>query len=133
MLSNLQEIKIRLYGAQAIFSTDLSAAEVEDNKKYLLDEETIPVLKTLEGFVLGGENLIKWSKTLAIAQNKWNVSNLSNEESKVLSIEESGDFSAAVFSGSNSLCSPLISYVEEYKNRDFCLSFYIERGTMGEI
>lgn len=124
--SNLDRIKIRLYSKIATFenTTNLTDEVLEENSSYLLDMETIPVLTSMEGYEFGGENLIKWSKTLPIGTNKWYESNNTNVISAL-----DGEFTTRVWSAgsASSLTSPKISYDEEYAGKTFCLSFYIKR------
>lgn len=123
---NLQNIYIKLYSKQAS-SFENSSSWFSENDKYLLDSETIPVLTSLEGYQIGGENLIKWSKTLSIETNKWYENN-SNNVANILD----GDFTTKVWSAgaASSLVSPKISYAEEYAGKTFCLSFYIKRDNL---
>lgn len=116
--SSLTKIKVRLYSAQATGAplTDSS------NDQYILDEETIPVLKSMDGYELGGENLIRWSKTLSSEANKW------DENSENISITSNEDFSEAVFNGTSTeeysiLRSPKILISEELRGKTLCLSF----------
>jgi hypothetical protein len=57
---------------------------------YLLDEETIPILTSMEGYVVGGENLLKWSRTLPVEAGKWT-------KSSKISITSDGSFSTATW------------------------------------
>jgi hypothetical protein len=106
--SNLNKIYIRLYSAAAI---DLNINNLDNFKEYLLDQEEIPILADMLGMEFGGENLIKWSKTLPIETNKWYENN-SNNVANILD----GDFTTKVWSAgaASSLVSPKISYAEEY-------------------
>ena len=116
---NSQFVYFRLYGANANFSGGIN---LEDNAEYLLDVESIPILTSMEGYEIGGENLLRWSKTLPIENNKWTVNGS-------VIIEETQDFSIAKWTASEDssiLSSPEISYEEEYISKDFCLSFYMK-------
>ena len=131
--SNLKEIKLRLYSAKASFSATATSGELSTNAKYLLDEETIPVLKSMDGYVLGGENLIRWSKTLPIGTNKW-------VKSSSLSVGQEEDFSTMIFSSSGatantwlSFRSPKIRMTEDYYGRDFCFSCLVKLDSTNPI
>ena len=121
--SNLQNLQIRLYKSTAFdgkaVNTTISSTEIDSNANYLLDSEVIPVLTSMEGYEIGGDNLIKWSKTFSsLDSNRWTI------DSNV-SIQSSLDFFEAVWSGTGSIYSPLIEYSSAYSNKDFCLSFDI--------
>ena len=125
---NLDRIKIRLYSKIATFdsSTNLTDSVLETNAQYLLDVETIPILTSMEGFKIGGENLIRWSKTIPIAQNKW-------IKTKDCSTYEEADFTVMDFSFSgltekkqNSFSTPRIRMTENYYEKEFCFSCLIK-------
>lgn len=123
--TKLESIMVRLYSALAkdiTSSTTLNNNLLNENSKYLLDTETIPVLTSMDGYQFGGENLIKWSKTLSFETNKW------YENSENISIISNEDFSEAVFNGTNTenysiLRSPKILISEELRGKTLCLSF----------
>lgn len=121
----LESIMIRLYSSLAkdiTSSATLNESLLNENSKYLLDTETIPILTSMEGYEFGGENLIRWSKTLSSEANKW------NENSENISITSNEDFSEAVFNGTSTeeysiLKSPKILISEELRGKTLCLSF----------
>ena len=121
--SSLTKIKVRLYSAQAMGSLTASS-----NDQYILDEETIPVLKSMDGYTIGGENLIKWSKTLPLENEKWVKSNNSST-----SIGQDKDFSTMNFSVSGATSNtwyyfraPKIRMTEDYYEKEFCVSCLIK-------
>ena len=73
-----KNLYLRLYSSKATSLKNLSANAQVSNpdsySSYILDEETIPILTSMEGFVVGGENLLKWSRTLPVETGKWTKS-----------------------------------------------------------
>ena len=122
--SGLKSIQIRLYGSAS--TVDSAPNDLENNKKYLYDMETIPILTSLEGYEIGGENLLKWSKTIPLEVNKWRTS---GEE--YLTIEKDGDFSIMNFNTTEEgeddrwycFASPKISLTSDMIGKLYCLSF----------
>ena len=120
----LEKVHIRLYSGQASISE--GNIDLENNEKYLLDRETIPVLTSLEGYEIGGENLLQWSKTIPLEVNKWRTS---GEE--YLTIEKDGDFSIMNFNTMEEgeddrwycFVSPKISLTSDMIGKQYCLSF----------
>ena len=127
--SNFQNLQVRLYKSTAFngkaVNGTITSNEIESNADYLLDSEVIPVLTSMEGYEIGGDNLIKWSKTFSsLDSSRWTLN--SN-----VSIQSSLDFFEAVWNGTGPIYSPLIEYSSAYSNKDFCLSFDIDRsGTL---
>lgn len=124
--SNFQNLQVRLYKSTAFnekaVNTTITPTEIQSNAAYLLDSEVIPVLTSMEGYEIGGDNLIKWSKTFSsLDSSRWTIGDN-------VSIQSSLDFFEAVWSGTNSIYSPLIEYSSAYSYKDFCLSFDIYRG-----
>ena len=129
--TKLESIIVRLYSALAkgiTSSATLNDNLLNENSIYLLDMETIPVLTSMDGYQFGGENLIKWSKELPIASNKW----VSSHE--LLTIGQDGEFSTLDFnvptfsSGDQSFKNfktPRIKLDKEYIGKTFCFSCYI--------
>ena len=126
--TNIEKIYLRLYSNKAsLMEETVSGKDLKNYEEFLLDSEDIPILTSLEGYQIGGENLIKWSKTIPIETNKWYENNNNN----VVNILD-GDFTTKVWSAgaARSLVSPKISYAEEYAGKTFCLSFYIKRDNL---
>lgn len=125
--SGLKNIQIRLYGSASTVDNDPN--DLENNKKYLYDMETIPILTSLEGYEIGGENLLKWTKELPIETNKWKAS------STIETIKE-GEFGIFNFNVStdslvngeswHSVKSSKIEFSQDYLGKSFCISFYIK-------
>lgn len=114
--SGAKNIQIRLYGSAS--TVDNVPIDLEKNKKYLYDMETIPILTSLEGYEIGGENLLKNTKKMTISESLWSKSN--NVE-----INEDESFAIAMFSNeeANYLFSPLSDFDKDFINEQFCLSF----------
>lgn len=147
---NLDNIIIRLYSNLASFNSTTNIIEtiLNENARYLLDVETIPVLTSLEGAQIGGENLLPWTKSFKndfnLLANKWWGDNKEKEEERVfleeLAIIKEGDFNTLEWESprtetiSNnkeegySFYSPKILLETEYLKSQFCLScdIYIE-------
>lgn len=112
-----KNIQIRLYGSAS--TVDSNPNDLETNKNYLYDIETISILTSLEGYEIGGENLLKWTKDLSNEVNKW--------YSDTVSYTKEGDFGILNFpeESASSIYSPKIKIEKEYINNSFCLSFLI--------
>jgi hypothetical protein len=119
--SNIDNIYFRLYSPQ------MKSSNLEENSAYLLDEETIPVLTSLDGVEIGGDNLLRWTRTMPIENNKWKLEG--NNASSYITQRLEGDFTCTVFNK-----SPLYSYIvtpkeqinSEYVNKTFCFSCYVK-------
>lgn len=122
---NLNKIYIRLYSAAA---TSLNISNLDNFKEYLLDQEEIPILADMLGMEFGGENLIKWSKTLPIESYKW--SKTSGDAN--LTISQDGDFAVMnLYSNDGtktwrSFCSPKINLLSEYIGKSFVFSCMVK-------
>ena len=152
---NLDNIIIRLYSNLAFNNiTDITEAILNEtilneNEEYLLDIETLPVLTSLEGTQIGGENLLPWTKSFKndfnLLANKWRGDKKENEEGEIVFLEElaiikEGDFNTLEWespwvetnsnyrAGGYSFYSPKILLETEYLNSQFCLScdIYVE-------
>lgn len=126
---DLRNIQIRLYSSKAS-DGEINTDWLENNSQYLLDRETIPILHSLDGYEFGGENLLRWTKTLPLETNKWTRG---SNATSVISTEQEGDFSVASFSTTSvsgkeytyySLNSPKIKLTKELIGKEFCLSCY---------
>lgn len=135
--ANLQNIYLRLYSSQATFSSN-PTSDLSNNVKYLLDTETIPILTSLEGYQIGGENLLRWTKEMPVETNKWSYA---DAYSQVFTTIDSDGFSAInfVLNGTESsntwygFHSPKISLTEDYLNKTFCFSCLIKAEDINRI
>lgn len=121
--SNIDNIYIRLYSP--LMKPSLS---LENNRAYLLDEETIPVLTSLDGVEIGGDNLLRWTKTMPIETNKWSLYSVDSTDTDKIYQEQEGDFNSIVFDHSgfwSYVFSPKEKINEEYKDKTFCFSCYV--------
>lgn len=95
---------------------------------YLMDRETIPVLTSLEGVEIGGENLIQLSRNFQLDTDKWNYSFIDDN----IQFIENDDSTSVLFNFENLLMtrqfisSPFIIIDDGDKDKDFCLSFYFK-------
>ena len=118
--SNINNIYVRLYSPLIDPSLTL-----EKNSAYLLDEETIPVLTSLDGVEIGGDNLLRWTKTMPIETNKWSLNPVNTDN---IYQEQEGDFNSIVIDHSefwSYVFSPKEKINEEYKDKTFCFSCYV--------
>lgn len=122
-------IYLRLYDAKATGLTSggsIAAATLDNYTNYLMDEETVPIITSADGYEIGGENLLRWTKPLTVATDKWIITG------NKVSQGADGDFSVMDFSASgnstdiwHSYLSPAMRLEPEYVGRQFCLSFYV--------
>lgn len=118
--ANLQNIYLRLYSSQANFSSTPTSTEISNNAKYLLDTETIPILTSLEGYQIGGENLLRWSKEMPVEINKWSQNGAAIKE-------KDGDFGVfKLSSAASSIFAPMIPFKEEMINNHLTFSCYVK-------
>lgn len=100
---------------------------------YLMDRETIPILTSLEGAEIGGDNLLRFTRTL-----QWDIEDGSKN---LININKDVDTNIATFNFSNSngvtsggystcvLTSPKIYIEKEVENKTFCISFYFKNDS----
>lgn len=124
--ANLQNIYLRLYSSQATFSSN-PTSDISSNIKYLLDTETIPVLTSLEGYQIGGENLLRWTKDLPIENGKWTRT---KDSDSYLMVEKDGDFSVLKYfvtdtSTWKNFKSPRAPLEPEYIGKKLCFSCFV--------
>lgn len=122
-------ITFRLYRGTAIDSTKL------------VDIITVPIIVSQEGVVIGGENLIPWSKRMPEETNKWQ--RVGNGSSQGLEIEDSYGFSVIHINVSDkeiakdfpwcSYESPKIDIMPEYLGNQFTLSGYFYSDDWSKI
>lgn len=109
--SSMKQLSVRLYKSDA--------SSIEDTKN-LVDEETIPIITSMDGTEIGGENLLTWSRTFS-TENRWAY----NIENPGISIEPEKNFNVINFSNAlqnEGLFSPKISLEKDYLDKSFCFS-----------
>lgn len=119
---NLENIYVRLYSSQASItsSTTINEDILTSNASYILDMEIIPILTSLEGYQIGGENLLRWSKEMPVEANKW------SQYGSVTKTEKE-NFSIFNFSPSTgSIFAPVINFVPEMINNTLTFSCYVK-------
>lgn len=135
---NLDNIYIRLYSSLAEDYITNSNINLSNAAPYLLDMETIPVVTSMDGYEIGGENLIKYSKLFLLndenSNDKWFKSNTTmlsvlddeedSTEEKNLGFQVSGIGEAAENPWYN-FKSPKFRLKREYIGKDFCFSCYV--------
>ena len=104
---------------------------------YLMDRETIPILTSLEGAEIGGDNLLKFSRTFEAAENRWTYKYGFSDE---IAITKDNEFNVLNFNfaykditssdspnnGSCYVISPPFFIDEEVINKDLCFSIYFK-------
>lgn len=104
---------------------------------YLMDRETIPILTSLEGAEIGGDNLLKFSRTFEAAENRWTYKYGFSDE---IAITKDNEFNVLNFNfaykditssdspnnGSCYVISPSFFIDEEVINKDLCFSIYFK-------
>lgn len=109
------------------------ANDAAPEEKYLMDRETIPILTSLEGAEIGGENLIRFSRTLEAGTNKWTYKYGVADE---IQIVEGNGFNNINFNfkyntttnneGECYIISPAFFIDEEIRDKDLCFSYYFK-------
>ena len=134
--NNFSSIEIRLYGANIVNEaevgqniTSISTEILNKNKlsKYLRAADTIPLVTSMEGYSIGGENLLRWTKEMPIESGKWSRSGIPERVSTTI---DTDGFSVLTFNVDGSgefttwygLHSPTFAFSEEYMNKTFCFS-----------
>lgn len=109
------------------------ASDSNPEDAYLMDHETIPILTSLEGAEIGGDNLLRFTRTL-----QWDIQNGSEN---LINIYKDVDTNIATFNFSNLngvtsgdystcvLASPKIYIEKEIENKTFCISFYLKNDS----
>lgn len=108
----INNINVELYSSQ----------DTSWDEKYLLDKETIPILISLEGTQIGGENLIPWSKSFSTEEGRWDQGNSD------IFIETEDNFNLINFfetKENTGIFSPRIILEKNYLNKVFCFSCLI--------
>lgn len=102
-------------------------------EKYLMDRETIPILTSLEGAEIGGENLIRFSRTLESGPDKWFYKYGIADEIKI--VEGNGfnnlnfNFNYNIETNNEGECyiiSPAFFIDKEIRDKDLCFSYYFK-------
>ena len=132
---NLDNIYIRLYSSLAKNYITSSNINITEAAPYLLDMETIPIVTSMDGYEIGGENLLKYSKLFLLDnKDKWfksDTSKLSVLDDEEDSIEEKNlvfQVSGIGETAGNpwyNFKSPKFRLKKEYINKDFCFSCYV--------
>lgn len=90
----------------------------DSGKTQLLDTETIPVLTSYEGIEIGGENLIRWSKSLKTGAGKWSLESITTGKE--------GEFSTLIFNEGARCTTPKITRDDDWSSRNFVFSCLIK-------
>ena len=99
---------------------------------YLMDRETIPILTSLEGAEIGGENLIRFSRTLESGTNKWFYKYGISDEIRIIegngfnNINFNFKYDADTNKGDCYIISPAFFIDEEIRDKDLCFSYYFK-------
>lgn len=99
---------------------------------YLMDRETIPILTSLEGVEIGGENLIRLSRTLESGTNKWFYKYGISDEIRIIegngfnNINFNFKYDADTNKGDCYIISPAFFIDEEIRDKDLCFSYYFK-------
>ena len=144
--------KTKLSGTSAFYSYPISSSiknsltfylynsianDSSPEDAYLMDRETIPILTSLEGIGIGGENLLKFSRTFEAAENRWTYKYGFSDE---IAITKDNEFNILNFNfaykditssdspnnGSCYVISPPFFIDEEVINKDLCFSIYFK-------
>lgn len=111
---------------------------------YLMDRETIPILTSLEGIEIGGENLIRLSRLLKNGEEQWQYL-MSNEDELTTQIDSDSNSAFFNFSGLGglptiddvnrycSIISPFCPMPLESIEKDFCFSCYIKTSSIDTL
>ncbi len=99
---------------------------------YLMDREIIPILTSLEGAEIGGENLIRFSRTLESGTNKWFYKYGISDEIRIIegngfnNINFNFKYDADTNKGDCYIISPAFFIDEEIRDKDLCFSYYFK-------
>lgn len=99
---------------------------------YLMDRETIPILTSLEGAEIGGDNLIRFSRTLESGTNKWFYKYGISDEIRIIegngfnNINFNFKYDADTNKGDCYIISPAFFIDEEIRDKDLCFSYYFK-------
>lgn len=120
------------------------ADDSEPQEIYLMDRETIPILISLEGAEIGGENLIRLSRLLKNEEEQWHYL-MSNEDELTTQMDSDSNSAFFNFNGlgglptidnANRYCSivsPFCPMPLESIEKDFCFSCYIKTSSIDTL
>lgn len=115
--ANKQIIYIRLYRSEASSAT---SATINNYSQYLYDSETIPIITSVEGYDIGGENLIVGTKHMRSASEggDWISGGCAD-------IGRGDEFAVASYTGATNgwVITPRTSLDAAYKKGNFCFNF----------
>lgn len=134
---NLDNIYIRLYSSLAKDYISSSNINITEASPYLLDMETIPIVTSMDGYEIGGENLLRWTKELPIERKKWET-----KFSQIQSIKEGNfnffEFNIPKISTDENSAKEQWTFIESskmpfdknYLEKNFCISFEIRLDSL---
>lgn len=94
--------------------------------KTLVDIETVPIVTSMDGVEIGGENLFYYSGTLLKAEKEEEIGWKSDNSLEYDILEDSSSYKKVAFPSSvSTLTSPLVKYNERYTG-SLCFSFSIK-------
>ena len=108
------------------------ANDANPEEKYLMDRETIPILTSFEGAEIGGENLIRFSRTLESGTDKWFYKYGVSDEIRVIegngfnNINFNFKYNTETNKGDCYIISPAFFIDEEIRDKDLCFSYYFK-------
>lgn len=111
------------------------ANDASPEEKYLMDRETIPILTSFEGAEIGGENLIRFSRTLESGANKWFYKYGVSDEIRIIegngfnNINFNFKYSTDTETSNKGECyiiSPPFFIDKEIRDKDLCFSYYFK-------
>lgn len=111
------------------------ANDADPEEKYLMDRETIPILTSFEGAEIGGENLIRFSRTLESGTNKWFYKYGVSDEIRIIegngfnNINFNFKYSTDTETSNKGECyiiSPPFFIDKEIRDKDLCFSYYFK-------
>ncbi len=120
------------------------ADDSEPQEIYLMDRETIPILISLEGTEIGGENLIRLSRLLKNEEKQWQYL-MSSEDELTTQVDSDSNSVSFKLNGLGglpttddinrycSIISPFCQFPLESIEKDFCLSCYIRTSSIDDL
>lgn len=115
--ANKQTLYIRLYGSQATATgSGITTATLDGYSNYLYDRETIPIITSVEGYDIGGENILRGTKYMRLEEGGWSSDTF---------IDDTEDFAISLFSDTTVqlLASSLVDFDPSYCKGKLCLNF----------
>lgn len=142
----IKNIFIRLYSARAGITKDnLQSINLEEKKKYILDNEIIRVSTSLDGIIIGGENLLPRTQDFpledAVTETNSELWSRSNIDYINIIKEEDKVFSSVSFNSPSdeevySFYSPKIIIDQDYFDTTLCFScllYYSDWLNLGDV